>query len=214
MADSGRVYGGRSEHERRADRRDRLVAAGLDLFGTDGWQHATIERLCAAAGVATRSFYEEFSSREALLQAVYDNIMTGVLRAVVPAVQASNDPLRDRIRLGLEGYVTYLTEDPRRAKVAHREIRIAGVLEQHRHTMVLRFAQLIAQESRLDTGRTGHIMGLALAGAVSEVLVDWVAQPEPRPDTGPIIDTLVRLYTAAIPPRAGIGQGVLGVGPA
>ncbi|MGZ6827110.1 MAG: TetR/AcrR family transcriptional regulator, partial [Mycobacteriales bacterium] len=73
MADAGRVYGGRSEEERRADRRARLVAAGLELFGTEGWAGATIERLCAGAGVATRSFYEEFSSREALLRAVYED---------------------------------------------------------------------------------------------------------------------------------------------
>jgi AcrR family transcriptional regulator len=200
MADAGRVYGGRSEHERRADRRNRLIAAGLDLFGTDGWQGATIERLCAAAGVATRSFYEEFTSREALLKAVYEDVMSGVLQTVLPTVQQSNAPIEERIRTGLQGYVDYLTEDPRRAKVAHREVRVAGVLETDRHAMVLRFAEVIASESRLDTGASGHVLGLALAGAVSEVLVDWVAQPEPRPATGPIVDTLVRLYAAVITP--------------
>jgi AcrR family transcriptional regulator len=201
MAEAGRVYGGRSEHERRADRRDRLIAAGLDLFGTDGWQGATIERLCAAAGVATRSFYEEFTSREALLRAVYEDIMAGVLQQVLPRVQQSTGTLEERIRIGLQGYVDYLTADPRRAKVAHREIRVAGVLEQDRHAMVLRFADVIANESRLDTGANGHVLGLALAGAVSEVLVDWVAQPEPRPATGPMVDTLVRLYASAITPH-------------
>ncbi|MFN2538838.1 MAG: TetR/AcrR family transcriptional regulator [Mycobacteriales bacterium] len=200
MTDSGRVYGGRSEHERRTDRRTRLLNAGLELLGTDGWQGATIERLCAAAGVATRSFYEEFASREALLLAVYEHVMDGVLDTVLPAVQAAGGSIEDRIRVGLGGYVTYLTEDPRRAKVVHREIRVAGVLENDRHAMVLRFADVIAKEARLESGAEGRVLGLALAGAVSEVLVDWAAQPEPRPRTEPIVEALVRLYVAAVTP--------------
>ncbi len=196
----GRVYGGRSETERRADRRARLLDAGLDLFGTDGWTATTIERLCAAASVATRSFYEEFQGREDLLKAVYEQIMSGVLEHVLPLITEASGTPEERIRLGLSGYVGYLTEDPRRAKVAHRELRVAGVLEPDRHAMVLRFADLIATQTRLERGASGRILGLALAGAVTEVLVDWVAQPEPRPETGPIIDTLVRLYLAAVIP--------------
>ncbi len=194
------MYGGRSEDERRADRRGRLTAAGLALFGTEGWSGATIERLCAEAGVATRSFYEEYSSRESLLRAVYQSIMDGVVATILPRVAQHRGPPEERIRIGIEGYVSYLTEDPRRARVAHREVRAAGVLEQDRHAMVLRFADIIATESRLAEGAEGRVLGLALAGAVSEVLVDWVAQPEPRPATGPIIETLVRLYVGAITP--------------
>lgn len=198
MSDTGRVYGGRSEHERRADRRARLITAGLELFGTEGWAGATIERLCAVAGVATRSFYEEFSSREALLRAVYEDVMSGVVATVVPRVAESTGTAEERIRIGLSGYVGYLTEDPRRARVAHREVRAAGVLEQDRHAMILRFADIIATQTRLAEGAQGRVLGLALAGAVTEVLVDWVAQPEPRPATGPMVDTLVQLYVAAI----------------
>ena len=203
MADQGRTYAGRSDAERRADRRQRLLDAGLELFGTEGWSGATIERLCAAAGVATRSFYEEFSSRDVLLKAVYEGIMSGVVDHVLPQVMAHGGTPEERIRVGLGGYVGYLTEDPRRAKVAHREVRTAGVLEQDRHAMVLRFADLIAQQTRLEEGARGRILGLALAGAVTEVLVDWVAHPEPRPATGPIVDTLVQLYVVAVtPPQA------------
>jgi AcrR family transcriptional regulator len=200
------VYGGRSEHERRADRRTRLLQAGLELFGTEGWQGATIEKLCSAAGVATRSFYEEFASREALLKAVYEQLMLDVLDTVLPRVQASSDSLEERVRLGLGGYVAYLTEDPRRARIAHREVRVAGLLENDRHAMVLRFAEVIAHEAHLESGAAGRALGLALAGAVSEVLVDWVAHPEPRPRTEPIVEALVRLYVAANTPAVALTQ--------
>jgi AcrR family transcriptional regulator len=200
MTQTGRVYGGRSEHERRTDRRTRLLTAGFDVFGTEGWQGATIEKLCSAAAVATRSFYEEFASREALLLAVYEDVMSGVLKDVLPRVQACHGTLEERVRVGLSGYVAHLTADPRRAKIVHREVRVAGLLENERHGMVLRFGEVIADEAGLARGDGGRVLGLALAGAVSEVLVDWVAQAEPRPPTGPLVEELVRLYVAAITP--------------
>lgn len=198
MTDAGRVYGGRSERERRADRRARLLAAGLDLFGTEGWTATTIEKLCTSAGVATRSFYEEFSSREALLLAVFEDVLAGVVTEVRPRVVVGGG-VEQQVRAGLSGYVEHLTADPRRARVVHHEIRVAGTLEDRRQAAVVRFADLIAQVAQLpDTPRT-RTTGIALAGAVSEVLVDWVAHPEPRPETGPLVELLVDLFLAALP---------------
>lgn len=198
MTEPGRVYGGRSEPERRADRRARLLTAALELFGTEGWASTTIERICSTAGVATRSFYEEFASREAALLAVYQEIMSGVIAEVVPKVTALRGRGVEQVRAGLTGYVSYVTDDPRRARVAHHEVRLAGGLEHQRRATMRRFADLIAQQGRLPEP-SGRILGLALAGAVSEVLVDWVAQPEPRPETGPMVDVLVQLFARAIP---------------
>ena len=201
MAQEGRIYGGRSEQERRSDRRHRLLAAGLELFGTEGWSGATIERLCHVAGVATRSFYEEFSSREALLLAVYEDVMGELVTGVLPRLAATTGTDEQRLRAGISGYVDYLTQDPRRARVVHREIRAAGVLEPERQRMLLRFADLIVREMHLgDLAGVAErrVLALALAGAVTEVLVDWVAQPEPRSQTGPIVETLVRVFVAVV----------------
>ncbi|HEU0104485.1 MAG TPA: helix-turn-helix domain-containing protein [Mycobacteriales bacterium] len=203
----GRVYGGLSEPERRAARRARLVEAGLDLFGTEGWHAVTIERLCAGASVATRSFYEEFPGRESLIQAVYDEVVRGATLAVVAALGSAGPVLADRISAGVGAYLRHVTDDPRRAQVAYREVRAVGGLEQHRHEVMLGFAQLM--ETNLDgpvlptEPDRRRVMTLALAGAVSEVLVDWVAAPEPRPPLEPICDELSRLFTAVLVPRDG-----------
>jgi AcrR family transcriptional regulator len=196
MTEAGRVYGGRSETERRADRRSRLLAAGLDLFGTEGWSTTTIEKLCTSAGVATRSFYEEFPSREALLLAVFEDVLSGVVDEVTPKVVGQRTT-EDQVRAGLGGYVQYLTADPRRARVVHHEVRVAGSLERQRHAMTVRFAELITKTARLGGSPRSRILGVALAGAVSEALVDWVERTEPRPDTGPLVEVLVDLFLAA-----------------
>jgi hypothetical protein len=67
-----------------------------------------------------------------------------------------------------------------------------------RQRMLVRFADLIASQARLPRDERGRILGLALAGAVSEVLADWVAHPDPRPSTQPLIDTVVDLYVKAL----------------
>ena len=81
-----RSYAGRTAAERRAERRERLLEAGLQLFGTDGYAATSIEKLCAAAGVSTRSFYEEFDGREALLMALHDRVTQRALDAVIAAL--------------------------------------------------------------------------------------------------------------------------------
>lgn len=200
----GRRYGGRSTPQRRAERRGRLLAAGLQLFGTAGWLASPIERLCAQAGVATRSFYEEFAGREALLLAVYEQITAGAARAVRAALAEAPGDLRSRIPVGLAAYVDHLTSDPRRARVAHREVRTAGMLEGDRHAAVVAFAAMI--EAEVQQGSQGsptpaegdrRLLALALAGAVNEVLVDWTAA-HPRPDTASLTATLTRLFSAVL----------------
>ena len=50
-----RTYGGRSAADRRAERRERLLEAGLALFGTDGYATSSIEKLCTHAGTTGRT---------------------------------------------------------------------------------------------------------------------------------------------------------------
>lgn len=202
----GRRYAGRSEAERRADRRARLLAAGLDLFGTLGWGGGTVERLCAAAGVATRSFYEEFPQREALLLAVYSALVDGAAAAVQEAVATCPLELAPRVERGIAAYVTYLTEDPRRARVVHVQVRAAGSeLEPQRRAAVAGFAALIEVQGQLLAGagqrraQVTPLTALALAGAANELLVHW-ATSDPAPDTSEIIAELSDLFHRVLSP--------------
>ncbi len=198
---AGRRYAGRSSAERRAARHARLVDAGFDLFGSAGWSATTIERLCLAAGVATRAFYEEFASREALLLEVYARVLTEVTAAVEQALSAAGDDAPRRVRAGVGAYVEVVTSDPRRARILHREVRAAGVLEEERRAGVEAFAGLIARESSVlgvrGPAAGNRLTALALAGAVNELLIDWVATAPPPP-TAPLIDELTRLFLAAL----------------
>ncbi len=106
-----------------------------------------------------------------------------------------------RIRAGLEAYVRHVTEDPRRARIAHHEMRAVGVLENERHAAAVAFARVIEREAgalpqHAATERR-RLLGLALTGAVSELLVDWTLT-EPHPPIEPLVQVLTELFTRAL----------------
>ena len=196
-----RRYAGHSLAERRADRRARLVEAGLDIFGSAGWRAAPIERICARASVSTRSFYTDVGSREALLLAVYQGLLAEATGVVSRALRAAPADLDARVAAGVGAYIEYMTVDPRRARVAHYEVRTAGILEAERHAGVTAFADLIEREAErlglAGLGGGGRLRALALAGALNELLVDWTCAAEPAP-TGPLIEEITRLFVRTL----------------
>ena len=77
-----RAYGGVPAEQRRSQRRAALLAAGLDIVGTEGAGRLTVGGLCARAGLNERYFYESFRTTEDVLLAVYDEVI-GKLTAVI-----------------------------------------------------------------------------------------------------------------------------------
>jgi len=79
------------------DSRQRILEAALGVFRTRGYTAATVDDLCAAAGVTKGSFFHHFDSKEAaaLAAIVHWNETTGALFAAAPYWQVQ-DP-RERL---------------------------------------------------------------------------------------------------------------------
>ena len=183
-----RVYRGQSNLERREDRRDRLLGAGLELFGTAGYAATSIEGICATAGVTARHFYEHFTSREALLRAVYDGVIAETQHAVLRALTHSTDA-EARATAGVRAFVRAYLEDPRRARIACIEvIGVSADFERHRRSVIHAFAAVIqAQAEALAAAgaipgeRSYELVGIAMAGAVNELMSDWIIRRDKPP---------------------------------
>jgi AcrR family transcriptional regulator len=183
-----RVYRGRSNLERREDRRERLLAAGLDLFGTAGYAATSIEGICAAAGVTARHFYEHFASREALLRAIYDGVIGDTQRAVLRALTQATDA-EARVTAGVGAFVRAYLEDPRRARIACIEvIGVSADFERHRRSVIHAFASVIEAQAEalaaagsLASQRNYELAGIAMAGAVNELMSDWIIRRDKPP---------------------------------
>src|SRR5882762_7144679 len=114
VTESTRVYGGVSAGQRRDERRQRLIDAGLELFGTRGVAAVGTVDICAEAKLIKRYFYESFSSIDQLAAAVFEQITARLVEQVVPAIVAGGgqDP-----RPALTAYVRGSLADPRVARL-------------------------------------------------------------------------------------------------
>lgn len=196
---SPRPYGGRGPEQRKQDRRERLLDAGLDLFGTIGYAQTSIERLCARAGVTTRHFYEEFGSREALLKAVYDRVVARSRQSVLEALAAAPEPPRARL-VGLEAFLHAWLDDPRCGRVGSIEIvGVSPALERHRRAAIHAFADIIEHEYR-RRARAGYlkdrdyrIAAIAMTGAVNELCIEALMHAGPL-QIASLKDELARMF--------------------
>jgi AcrR family transcriptional regulator len=190
---AGRTRNGLTPEQRRQQRRQALLDAGLELFGTKGYHSTTVEEVCRTAYVSTRNFYEEFDNREALLWSLVYEIMGDAYDALRhPAADGGPSSLRARVA----GLVHAFVDDPRRARLAFVECRGASLVQEYRRRAAQQaFAQLVGE---ILTERDAYppvsvasreTFALAVVGAVDLVLSDWVLQSERGP-VPELIDSL------------------------
>ncbi len=177
-----RRYGGKTLQERRAERRERLLDAGLELFGTRGFAQTTIEQICSAARLNPRYFYEQFPTREALLAEVYTRHVAAVAREVVAAVQsASPDPL-ERLGAGLRAFLDGSLADERAARINYFEVvGVSPELERRRRRALGEYADLIAAQMETLASAAPipvhdrRLAAIAVVGATDGLVIDWLA---------------------------------------
>lgn len=173
----GENYGGRSRQERAADRRDRILASALHLFGTQDYDDVTVADVCAGARVSKRYFYEHFEDREALVRALHrqqNEWLLGGVSAAVPESPVSPDEM---LRPAVHQLLTMLRANPERAQVIYIN---APRMETRRRGVLREDAQfLAAMLRRLGGHPTDELryerMLLALVAGLSEVIIDWLS---------------------------------------
>jgi len=180
-ADNARTWRGQTIEQRQADRRERLMEAGIELFGTKGYANTPVKAICEEAGLTERYFYEAFEDRESLLDAIYDVLIADCAKATVGALENSGDDLASSMRAGITAFAHELTRDPRRARI--QEIEAVGVspeLERKRREAIHAFAGIVADRTRKLGGKESvgplrlDVVSLGLVGSVNEQLIDYV----------------------------------------
>ena len=205
-----RLLRGRTLAERREQRRRALLDAALDLFGTEGYADTTIEELCRSAFVSTRNFYEEFPNRRAVLIALANEVGERIVAGFL-AVEVEPGPHAEarRVQAGVAGLVRMMLDDPRLARVAFVEtMRDDSLRRSVLSTFPVWLREILRdcfEENGTDPARQ-QAFTVALCGAISELLADWVLHPERQPPPEVLVDHAVELTTAVLrlplPPAA------------
>jgi AcrR family transcriptional regulator len=189
-----RPWRGVSAAERVAQRRQRLLDAGLELFGTRGIAGVTVEHVCAEAGLTKRYFYESFPSIDALVEAVVDDAVGRIVAVVLPI-------LADRGLLDARPAATALIEavlsDARLVRLLVVETYSGGLLG-YRQRLIDRAIDLWMATARqqidgtIDPVRV-RFLAYAVAGAIGELTAAWLdGRLTLAPDQ--IADWLLDLY--------------------
>src|SRR5262245_14920229 len=105
---------------KRAQARERLVAAALDLLREGGWREVQMSSVAAAAGLSTGAIYLHFPSKTQLLSEVYRTQAAAELR-VLADIAAQDAPACERLAAALRAFA--------QRALASRRLGYAMVLE-------------------------------------------------------------------------------------
>ena len=103
-----RRWSGVPLEDRQALRRDELIAAGVQLLGGKSGPAVTVRAVCREAGLTERYFYESFADRDQFVRAVYDDVCTRAMSALMSATTP---------RQAVEQFVALMVDDPVRGRV-------------------------------------------------------------------------------------------------
>lgn len=201
VPEEGRRYRGASGADRRAERHARLIAAGLEMFGTKGIAATRVDDVCAEAGLTKRYFYESFDSLDSLVEGVLADVTARLAAGVTPVIAAHGwrDP-----RPIFDAALRPLLADPRLVQLLVVE-SASGALAQRRQE----FAELavdlwLGADPHADKSPANlasqRLLAHAMAGATAEVAQAWVSG---RIDMSvdDVIAHLVRIFKRITPGR-------------
>lgn len=172
-----RDYDGKTAAERVAERRARLIGAGLERFGEHGFAGTSIRAVLRQAELRDRYFGESFADLDELLAAVYDQLIDEEVvecRAAIAASAGGSDGARAMI----ETLTHSLERNPGHARIKLREVFSGGpVVSKQRQEGLKRLAQLVAEllpDVDTVTERSRILLSRGIVAAADAYLLAWL----------------------------------------
>ncbi|MDA3629637.1 TetR/AcrR family transcriptional regulator [Saccharopolyspora oryzae] len=103
-------------------RKERILAAAADLVARNGYHSVSMADIGAAAGITGSGIYRHFESKSAMLVALFDRVIDGLLRDEERIVHEVTD-LEQVLDELIAGQVEFVVADRELAQVYHNEIQ-------------------------------------------------------------------------------------------
>jgi AcrR family transcriptional regulator len=159
QTNSGQVLnsGQRKVTAQRQQMRQDLAAAAMDLFANQGYEETTVDQIAAAAGVARRTFFRYFRSKEEAIFPDHDDTLIRVADLLAGADPAEH-PL-DVVCRGIKEVLRMYAATPGVSVARYRLIRQVPTLREREIAVVARYERLFTRYllGRFDT--TGQSSG-------------------------------------------------------
>ncbi|MFD2685264.1 TetR family transcriptional regulator [Streptomyces phyllanthi] len=134
--------GGRAAAQRLKMRRE-LAAAAMELFATKGYEATTVDEIAAAAGVARRTFFRHFRSKEEAIFPDHDDTLIRA-EAVLNAAPAHEHPL-DTVCRGIKEVMRMYAARPEISVQRYKLTREVPTLREAEIASVARYERLFTR---------------------------------------------------------------------
>jgi AcrR family transcriptional regulator len=187
------------------NRRDRILTAAVEVFGTDGYLGASTRQIAAAAGLKHSLLFYHFSSKSELYLAAF-NLQITELSGALDAIIASESDAYSRLKHFAGTYLTYFTERGPGLAVILREVAglpedvAASIRDSYRASVRTRLERLLTEGA--ESGMFRPIDNVsACAIAVLSILNGFVRGRVINPDgytRDEILEQVLRYYAAGL----------------
>jgi AcrR family transcriptional regulator len=152
--------------DRQALRRDELIAAGVHLLGGESGPAVTVRAVCREAGLTERYFYESFSDRDEFVRAVYDDVCTRAMSALMSATTP---------REAVEQFVALMVDDPVRGRVLLLAPAVEPVLVRSGAEWMPSFIELLQRKlTQISDPVRQKMMATSLIGGLTALFTAYL----------------------------------------
>ncbi len=201
---AGRRIRGLDAEQRRAQRREQLLGAALDLFAANGYANTSIEQICQAAYVGTKGFYEVFDSKERCYRELFLTIILRTKETMDHALATAPDDEAAATEHVVRAFAHAIIDDSRVALVTFGHARgISPQIEADARGN-RRYAARYVLELWRRFGRSGdESLALGMIGGLFDLISDWIldADPDDAGDRERLVTQMVRFASVV---RAGL----------
>ncbi|NJC72668.1 TetR family transcriptional regulator [Planosporangium thailandense] len=183
--------------------RDDLSVAAIELFAARGYDATTVDEIAARAGVARRTFFRHFRTKEDAVFPDHDAYLKRI-QEFLDAADSTQPPL-DVIREAAHLVLAMFTDDPATAVRRYRLTRQVEPLREREITASSRYLRVFCEYLHRRTGGgdearlRDEVAAAAVVTAHNQVLRQWLraggtGDPHPR------LDEALRSVAAALGP--------------
>ncbi|MEW2354174.1 TetR/AcrR family transcriptional regulator [Spirillospora sp. NPDC029432] len=167
-------------------RRQQILNAAIRVFARKGFAASRVEDVAAEAGIGKGSVYLAFDSREAILDAVFEELAAADAE-IVRIARTLDRPAAERLEWLVHAVIGAAAGDPDLARLfldlwtvgrggePGHPLNMSRVYERYRETVTVLLEEAAA-EGAVRAG-TGAAEAAVIVGAIEGCLLQWVVDP-------------------------------------
>lgn len=177
-----RQFKGLSLTERKQARREKLIQAGIEAYGRQGFFAVTVKDICNEAKLTERYFYESFKKSDELFQTIFLTLIDQLQQNVIQAIMQASPVPEKMIASGLTALLTTLKNNPGMARIIYIDAMLVQELHNQAtiHETMSRFERMIHAFVMLTmphikrSEREISLIATGLNGYITQIAIRWV----------------------------------------